>query len=64
MQDYQIDFWNKKGDHVYTRALLSFGADTHSPYSWHNEAKITAQKEMKKNSDLVKYEISEIKEAV
>ena len=48
MQDYQIDFWNKKGDHVYTRALLSFGADTHSPYSWHNEAKITAQKEMKK----------------
>ena len=68
-RDYQIDFWNKKGEHVYTRALLSFGAEIcHSSQGvWANDkwekAELTAQEEMKKNPDLVKYEVSQIKEA-
>ena len=63
-RNYQIDFWNKKGDHAYTRALLSFGADMrHSSRGvWANDkrekAELTAQEEMKKNPDLVKYEIT------
>ena len=61
---YKIDFWNKKGEYVYTRALLSFGADAHGPYSWRNKAEITAQEEIEKNPDLVKYEISEVKESI
>ena len=52
-RDYQIDFWNKKGEHVYTRALLSFGAEIcHSSQGvWANDkwekAELTAQEEMK-----------------